>query len=77
MNELFAQSATAGVVLSLLAYGLGIVIRRKTKSDAANPLLFSIVLCMAFLLITGVSYENYQQSARYLSYLLTPATVIV
>lgn len=75
MNELFAQSATAGVVLSLLAYGLGIVIRRKTKSDAANPLLISIVLCMAFLLITGVSYENYQQSARYLSYLLTPATV--
>lgn len=75
MNELFAESATAGVVLSLAAYGLGLLIRKKTKSDAANPLLISIVVCMVFLVTTGVSYEHYQASAKYISYLLTPATV--
>ena len=75
MNELFSQSATAGVVLSLGAYMLGMFIKKKTKLDLANPLLISIVLCILFLLGTGVDYDTYQKSASYLSYLLTPATV--
>lgn len=75
MNELFAQSATAGVVLSLLAYELGVFVKKKTGAGAANPLLISIAACIAFLLLTRVDYETYQSSAKYLSYLLTPATV--
>lgn len=30
---------------------------------------------MAFLLVCGVDYDSYQEGAKYLSYLLTPATV--
>ena len=75
MKELFSQSVTAGVVLSLGAYMLGMYIKKKTKLDLANPLLIAIVLCILFLLGTGVDYETYQKSASYLSYLLTPATV--
>ena len=75
MNEVFAQSTTVGVVLSLIAYGIGCWIQKKTKSDAANPLLISIIICIALLLIMKVDYENYLKSAQYLSYFLTPATV--
>lgn len=75
MNRLFSESATAGVVLSLIAYGAGIQLKKKTGSDAANPLLISIVLCVGFLAVFHIDYESYRKSAQYLSYLLTPATV--
>ena len=40
-----------------------------------NPLLISIVLVIVFLLVFDIEYENYNRSAQYISYLLTPATV--
>ena len=40
-----------------------------------NPLLISIILVIAVLLIFHVDYETYNEGAKYLSYLLTPATV--
>lgn len=40
-----------------------------------NPLLISILLVIVFLLVFRVSYADYQASARYLSWFLTPATV--
>lgn len=75
MNELFSDSLTAGVVISLLAYFLGDAMKRKWKLAILNPLLISIVLVIVFLLLFGVDYQAYYGSAKYLSYLLTPATV--
>ncbi len=75
MNELIKSSATFGVVISLLAYFFGMWLQKKTKKAICNPLLISIALVIVFLLITGVDYESYEVSAKYLSYLLTPATV--
>ena len=75
MNEVVRNSATIGVVISLLAYEIGLFLKNKTKKAMFNPLLISIILVMIFLLVFGVDYENYNSSAKYLSYLLTPATV--
>ncbi|MGN1024655.1 MAG: LrgB family protein [Lachnospiraceae bacterium] len=75
METAIQNSATIGVVISLLAYGLGIAMKKKWKLAIFNPLLISIILVIAFLLIFNVSYDSYNQSAQYLSYLLTPATV--
>lgn len=75
MNELFVNSATIGVVLSLLAYQIGIFLRNKTKKDICNPFMISVILVIAFLLLFKIDYDVYNQSAKYLSYLLTPTTV--
>ena len=75
MNELIASSATVGVVISLLAYQIGVFIKKKTKNAFFNPLLIAIILVIAFLLVFHIDYETYNNSAKYLSYLLTPATV--
>lgn len=75
MNELVLSSATIGVVLSIAAYEIGVFLKRKTNSAIFNPLLVSIILVMAFLVIFRIDYESYNSSAKYLSYLLTPATV--
>lgn len=75
MNELFLHSATLGVVLSLAAYEIGLLVKAKTKKAICNPLLISILLVIAFLVLFDIDYESYNQSAKYISYLLTPATV--
>lgn len=40
-----------------------------------NPLLISIVFVIGCLLLLDVPYDNYYEGAKYISYLLTPATV--
>lgn len=75
MNEFFLNSAAAGVVLSLVSYFAGMEIKRRWKWAVLNPLLISIVLVVGFLVLFDVDYDAYNESARYLSYLLTPATV--
>lgn len=75
VNELFLNSATIGVVLSIFAYQFGVFLKKKTNSPIVNPLLVSIVIVMAILLVLKVDYDSYNSSAKYLSYLLTPATV--
>ena len=75
MNDWMISSAAAGVVLSLAAYGLGMWLKKKTGLAWVNPLLVSIVLCILVLKVFHIDYEAYNNSAKYLSYLLTPATV--
>ncbi len=75
MSELLGDSLFFGVVVSVLAYQAGLWIKRKWKLAVFNPLLISIFLVIAVLLIFDVDYERYNEGAKYLSYLLTPATV--
>lgn len=75
MENLVLNSATLGVVISLLAYEIGLAARKKWKLPILNPLLISILLVIGILVLFRVDYESYNASAQYLSYLLTPATV--
>ncbi len=75
MDTMIQNSATVGVVISLLAYAFGAWLHRKTRSNICNPLLISIILVIIFLCVFRVDYNSYLSSAQYLSYLLTPATV--
>ncbi|MCR4744412.1 MAG: LrgB family protein [Lachnospiraceae bacterium] len=75
MNEIFINSTFAGVTVSLLAYAAGAVLKRKLKLAILNPLLISIVLTIVVLIVGNIDYETYNSGAKYISYLLTPATV--
>lgn len=75
MNDMITQLTTAGVVISLVSYGIGTMLKQKTGMAIFNPLLVSILLTMAVLLTFRIDYDAYYSSAKYLSYLLTPATV--
>lgn len=75
MNEVVANSATMGVVISLIGYAFGVWLKKRYKYAILNPLLISIVVVISFLLFFHVDYEVYNNSAKYLSFLLTPATV--
>ncbi len=75
MQQAIINSSTIGFVLCMITYGFGVWLRAKTKKDIFNPLLISIILCIIVLLVFHIDYDDFNSSARYLSYLLTPATV--
>ena len=75
MNTFFQNSMFAGVTLSLIAYLIGVILKKKLKLGIFNPLLISIVISIGVLLIGKVDYDTYNEGAKFLSWLLTPATV--
>ncbi len=75
MKEFFQHTVFFGVFISLFSYGIGVFLRKKTKLAIFNPLLIAILITMGVLLWLNIDYETYEGSAKYLSYLLTPATV--
>ncbi len=75
MQNLLTDSVFFGVTLSIVAYLIGDLIKKKTGLGIFNPLLISIAICIAVLAVSGVDYDTYNASAHYLSWFLTPATV--
>lgn len=64
-----------GVVITLVAFLLGDWLKKKTGLAICNPLLIASILVIAFLVVAGIDYADYEEGAKYISYLLTPATV--
>ncbi len=75
MNTILENSAYGGVAISLMAYMLGTVLKKKFRLAIFNPLLISILVTIAVLVAADVDYAVYERGAGYLSWLLTPATV--
>lgn len=75
MKEFLINSVFFGAFISLAAYEAGLLLKRKFKLAILNPLLLGTICVMAVLLILDVDYEHYNEGAKYISYLLTPATV--
>lgn len=75
MNEFFRESLFAGVVLSLIAYEIGVFVKKKLKIAVFNPILIAIAISVVVLVVGKIDYKVYYESAKYLSWFLTPATV--
>ena len=67
MKEIFECSAFAGVALSLVAYYIGVFLKKKLKLAIFNPLLVSILITVIVLIVGKVDYDTYNESAKYLS----------
>ena len=75
MNDVFQTSMFAGVALSIISYLIGVALKKKFNLGIFNPLLISIVISIIVLFIGKIDYNTYSEGAKYLSWLLTPATV--
>ena len=75
MSEWISMSEVWAVVISLLTYELGNLLQKKTKWAIFNPLLVAMFLIISFLTIFRIDYSIYQEKTKYISFLLTPATV--
>lgn len=74
MNDYIAFSAYFGAALTLIIYVVSFRISDRIGHPLANPILICLALLIGALLIFDIDYDAYNQSARYITYLLTPAT---
>lgn len=75
MKELFTGSLFFGGALSIGMYAIGLFIKKKCSLFLFNPVLIAITGTIATLLILDIDYATYNSGAKYITYLLTPATV--
>jgi predicted murein hydrolase (TIGR00659 family) len=65
----------SAISLSIVMFKIGVIVQRKLKTPAANPMLFASAIIILILLLTGVPYQTYSYGSQALSFLLGPATV--
>lgn len=63
------------LVLTLASFYAGQRLQQRFKSPLLNPILIAMALVLVFLFSTGSSVQDYQAGMKYISWLLTPATV--
>lgn len=71
----FLNSPGFGILITIVAYQLGLWIRKKTGSDLANPLLIAVIPIILLIALTPVTYEQYQIGGNTIHFMLSPLTV--
>lgn len=66
-----------GIVLTIVAYEVGVACSRKFKLSICNPMMIAAVLIIGFLLISGIKLETYNLGGDYISIFLGPATAVL
>jgi predicted murein hydrolase (TIGR00659 family) len=65
-----------GLTVTLVAYGIAQRLYVYAKfSPLLNPVVVSVALLLALLLLTGMPYQTYFEGAQFVHFLLGPATV--
>lgn len=75
MSNLLQESAFFGAVITLAAFEIGQLLKKKLKISVFNPILIATALVIASLALIDMNYDTYYEGAKYISYLLTPTTV--
>ena len=74
-TQVLDSSAVWGVLLTLAAFGLGVLINKRTGKAIFNPLLGVRRLSSWCSSVLNIPYDTYAASASPISYLLLPATI--
>jgi predicted murein hydrolase (TIGR00659 family) len=74
MNDIIT-SPVFGVLISIIAYEIGSLIKQKFKIAIFNPLLIAIIILIAFLFKCNIKYDDYNNGGQVISFFLAPATV--
>ena len=73
MKDLTAQPYF-GVMLTVVAYWLGMKVQKKTRLAICNGMLMAVLLVIAVLLVFHIPYESYWQGGELINLFLGPAT---
>lgn len=70
----WTDSELFGIVLSILAFALGVFLNKKTKLPLLNPLLLAVTVIIALLTLLRIPLDHYRKGAQFISVFLAPAT---
>ena len=75
MKDFLLNSLYFGLTVSVGTYFIGMKLKKRFKLAIFNPLLVSAVLTVIILSVFKIDFQTYNESAKYITYLLTPTTV--
>ena len=64
MKDILNNSMFFGVLVSILAYEVGVLLKKKFKFALLNPLLISIVIIILILVGFHIDYDTYNDGVR-------------
>ncbi|MEH6457135.1 MAG: LrgB family protein [Cocleimonas sp.] len=71
-----STSPLTGLTITLIAYLIAYVIHQKTNTHPlTNSVLISVVILITVLMLSGTEYKTYFEGAKFIHFLLGPATV--
>lgn len=71
------DSPNFGIVLSILAYTIGLNLYKKFKLPILNPLLITVLIVISTLKYFNIPLETYNKGGNLIAFFLAPATVIL
>lgn len=75
--SLITNNIFFSIVLSLIAFEIGLLISKKTNIPIFNPLLVAIIIVIAFLTAFHIDFDVYNKGAQFINMFLGPATVVL
>lgn len=75
--ELVTSSPIFGIMVTLIAFEIGLYLSKRLKNPLVNPILVAITILILFLKSTNIPYETYNIGGSYITFLLLPATVVL
>ena len=79
MNEFIADVGYFSVAFALILFFLISRLQQKCKINGLkpllNPLVITVVITIVCLVLTGSTYESFNEGAKYVTWFLTPTTV--
>lgn len=71
------KSPLFGLMISLLAYQMGVLVHKKLKTPFLGPLVVSSGLIILVLVLTGIPVENYNIGGSIITFFLGPSVVVL
>ena len=71
---MFTNSLFFGAAISLLAYEVGLLLRKKFKKAIFNPLLIGILCVIGVLSIFLIEKDSFKEGGQFICILFTPTT---
>jgi len=71
------NSPIFGIVISIVTFEIGLYLYKKFKLPIFNPFIISVILIIIFLLKFKIPLEAYSKGGNFISFFLSPATVVL
>jgi putative effector of murein hydrolase len=75
--EAFLSSPAAGIIVSIMCFGIGCRIKEKLPSPLTNPLIIANILIILVVLYTPLTVERYKNGGDLIAMFIVPVTVIL
>lgn len=75
--DILTNNLLFGIILSLVAFEIGLYLYKKTKFPLFNPLLIAIALVIVFLISFNIDFDTYNKGGQFINMFLGPSTVVL